>query len=90
MHRENDRSASLLDFLKEHYISQHEDDGDADADQQLPFKSFNSLAFQNIFLPATFSPVNKLVLSPIRKWAGYVVKDPSDNSSDIFHPPAVV
>jgi len=38
-HREEDRSMSLVDFLRIHYLDNHPADNDDQEDNQLPFKS---------------------------------------------------
>lgn len=48
-HRQQDGS-SFIDFLKEHYIKDH-DDNDQAEDNQLPFKSSFSVAFSPVLIP---------------------------------------
>jgi hypothetical protein len=89
-HKNDDGSLSLLEFLEEHYVGHHEEDGDSQADGQLPFKSFNTQAFSSFFLPVTTfaSHANFAEMSPA--FAGYIETRLTNNYFDIFHPPADV
>ncbi len=82
-------SASIFDFLEEHYTSGQHDDNDAPEDERLPFKTaqFYSLGsalvtpFSNQSLSILMLVEKKIVLQ-----ASHI---PQKNLSSIFHPPRV-
>ena len=86
-HQEQD-GVSLIDFLEDHYLSDH-NDADLPEDEQLPFKNitFNSIGYAivipviqaNIFAPL---PAKKKMTFPD-------IYAPQQHLTSIFHPPRV-
>jgi len=86
-HQEQD-GVSLIDFLEDHYLSDH-NDADLPEDEQLPFKNitFNSIGYAivipviqaNIFAPL---PAKKKMTFPD-------IYTPQQHLTGIFHPPRV-
>jgi len=86
-HQEQD-GVSLIDFLEDHYLSDH-NDADLPEDEQLPFKNitFNSIGYAivipviqaNIFAPL---PAKKKMTFPD-------IYTPQQHLTSIFHPPRV-
>jgi len=86
-HQKQD-GVSLIDFLEDHYLSDH-NDADLPEDEQLPFKNitFNSIGYAivipviqaNIFAPL---PAKKKMTFPD-------IYTPQQHLTSIFHPPRV-
>lgn len=78
---------SVSSFLLEHYQADHQDD-DAAADEQLPFKSFNSQNLFNLFVPAvvfeTTLPHVKILQNPFTLFDTHHL---TQRSFAVFHPP---
>jgi hypothetical protein len=86
-HQKQD-GVSLLDFLEDHYASNHKD-ADSSEDEQLPFKN---TTFQNMGY-AIVTPIvkaNVVVSLPAEKRIVLPDSDiPQQHSGSIFHPPRV-
>jgi hypothetical protein len=90
-HLGSGRSDSLSDFLIQHYLPGHENDGDEKQDEQLPFKT---LSLNNVGSSFLLTPVYDLALPVVTigervnlYHAGYI---PSHKLFGIFHPPRTV
>lgn len=87
-HQKDSGSESLLTFLKEHYWSEHRDDGDQEEDNRLPFKttiftgagSILGMPVSEVFSPLVHS--NNLVHNLFKPAA-----DILEPLIGIFHPP---
>lgn len=79
---------SFFDFLEEHYLANHPDDGDEEDDAQLPFKMINADCFSCIFVAASNFEVSDQYTN--RLITHYVYQAPFiDNGGlfGIFRPP---
>ena len=48
-HKDSDRSMSVIDFLKIHYVGEKQDDNDDQEDGQLPFKGISESTVSSFF-----------------------------------------
>jgi hypothetical protein len=90
-HLVSGRSDSLPDFLKQHYLSGHENDGDKNQDDQLPFKSLSLNNVGSTFLLTPVYDMKILVVTigdPLNLYQGSYI--PSHKLFGIFHPPRTV
>lgn len=89
-HSQENNSLTLAAFLLEHYQVQHQD-SDSAADNQLPFKSYNSEILSLIYVPATSPKValhnNQMFQKP---FVLYVRSPLCQRSFTIFHPPQAI
>lgn len=90
-HLQKERNASVYDFLVEHYLSDHDNDGDSDKDRQLPFKSINASAWNSTFIRTQEQEVTTYVPGQLNSFLAFDSDAlPSNYHPDIFHPPAQV
>jgi hypothetical protein len=87
-HSQRIEQISFGDFLKEHYLSDHTDDGDEQEDRNLPFKTMNSSLVSLSFIAPEIVQIHQssILFSP-----GHVLlyheNIPKDPLFGIFHPP---
>lgn len=84
-HQKQD-GVSLIDFLEDHYASNHKD-ADLPEDEQLPFKN---TTFYNIGYAIVTPIVQTNVLAPLTTEKKVVLPDtytPQQHLGSIFHPP---
>lgn len=84
-HQKQD-GVSLIDFLDEHYASNHKD-ADLPEDEQLPFKN---ITFHSIDSALVTPIVQEDVVAPLPKDKKIIIPDtctPQQHLGSIFHPP---
>jgi hypothetical protein len=87
-HQQEDKSLTLVDFLRIHYLGNHPMDNDDTEDSQLPFKSPGNVSPLDIFIPGLKETVEKK-LTPFTGNINTFHPEgmPSHRSFPIFHPP---
>jgi len=88
VHKKQDKSLSLLDFLALHYSQDHPIDNDDSEDNQLPFKNFEATSHVDLtIIPFRFETEELLSAIPeiIRLYHPEGV--PCSRSYAVFHPP---
>jgi len=91
VHKKQDKSLSLLDFLVLHYSQDHPIDNDDSDDNQLPFKNFEAIYHVDItIIPFRYETEELLSASPeiIRPYHPEGV--PCGRSYTVFHPPQAI
>lgn len=90
-HRSENGNLSLIDFLVIHYSENHPADNDDKDDDQLPFKSKESLTHIDTASPLTREYEDKQVFPPEKSITiQYTEGIPDKMSFSIFHPPRMV
>lgn len=88
VHKKQDKSLSLLDFLVLHYSQDHPIDNDDSDDNQLPFKNFEAINHVDItIIPFRYETEEFLSIIPqiIRPY--HPEGEPCGRSYAVFHPP---
>jgi len=77
-----------MDFLKQHYTTETENDNDDNEDNQLPFKNIFDNHLTTIYLPANEACVASVnIISSSLLNSGYSDGKPIDVVLSVFHPP---
>ena len=85
---QNQNRVSLLDFLDDHYLSNH-NDADLPEDEQLPFKNITFSTIGYAIVPG-LSKGNVIARLPVAKKITYSeTYAPQQHLASIFHPPRV-
>ena len=87
-HSNRIEKVSFVDFLKEHYLNTHTDDGDEQEDRSLPFKTMNTNLVSLAFLAPELFQIHQSLnaFSPGHSLL-YQEHTPKDPLFGIFHPP---
>ncbi len=91
VHKKQDKSLSLLDFLVLHYSQDHPVDNDDSDDNKLPFKNFEAINHVDItIIPFRYETEELLSANPeiIRPYHPEGV--PCGRSYTVFHPPQAI
>ena len=89
-HQQANGSLSLLDFLQEHYQPGHQD-GDIAADNELPFKSYNSQLLFQLYVPgAAMEAVGPRAKTFTIPFAELASRPLCQKSFAVFHPPRIL
>jgi hypothetical protein len=90
-HQQEDKSLTLVDFLKIHYLESHPMDNDDTEDSRLPFKFPVNVNAQDLFVvELKETPEKKLPLCTGNISTFHAEGMPSHRSFPIFHPPRTV
>lgn len=84
-HQEQE-GASLIGFLDEHYISDHQD-ADLPEDEQLPFKSLAHYSIGSAIVPELAETKLPVHIPPGKKPVIPQISIPQQHLPGIFHPP---
>ncbi len=87
-HKQEDKSLTLVDFLRIHYTKNHPADNDDNEDNELPFKSDGNITHLDIPL-VTIKEVTEKIFTPSsgKILSAYPEGILSHKSFSVFHPP---
>ncbi len=91
VHKKQDKSLSLLDFLVLHYSQDHPIDNDDSDDNQLPFKNFEAINHVDItIIPFRYETEELLSIIPQIIRSSHPEGEPCGRSYAVFHPPQAI